>query len=47
MTGDAIRLTQAVPATEQLLALSGSLTSARQLIDTAGRLHASPRAAGI
>ena len=47
VTRDAIRFTQAVPATDLLIALSGSLTTARQLIDTAGTLHASLRAAGV
>lgn len=39
MTSDAIRFTQAVPATDLLMSLSGSVTSAGQLIDTAGTLH--------
>jgi hypothetical protein len=47
VTRDAIRFTQAVPATDLMMSLSGSVTNVRQLIDTAGTLHASLRAAGI
>jgi probable F420-dependent oxidoreductase len=47
VTSDAIRFTQAVPATDLLMSLSGSMTSAGQLIDTAGTLHAALRAAGV
>jgi probable F420-dependent oxidoreductase len=47
VTRDAIEFTRAAPVTELLMALSGSLTKARQLIDTADSLHTSLRAAGI
>ena len=47
VTRDAIRFTQAVPATDLLMSLSGALTDTGQLIDTAGTLHASLRAAGV
>jgi alkanesulfonate monooxygenase SsuD/methylene tetrahydromethanopterin reductase-like flavin-dependent oxidoreductase (luciferase family) len=47
VTSDAIRFTQAVPTTDLLMSLSGSLTSAGQLIDTADTLHAALRAAGV
>jgi probable F420-dependent oxidoreductase len=47
VTRDAVRFTQAVPVTELMMSLSGSLATVRQLIDTAGPLHASLRAAGI
>lgn len=44
---DAVQFTQAVPADEMVLSLPSSMTSARQLIDAAGTLHAALRAAGI
>lgn len=47
VTRDAIRFTQAVPVTDLAMSLSGSLTTRGQLIDTAGTLHASLRAAGL
>jgi probable F420-dependent oxidoreductase len=47
VTRDAIRFTRAVPVTDLAMSLSGSLTNAGQLIDTAGTLHASLRAAGL
>lgn len=47
VTRDAVRFTQAVPATDLLMSLSASVTSAAQLIETAGALHASLRAAGV
>lgn len=47
MARDAIRSTQAAPATDRLMSLSGSVTNVRQLIDPAGTLHAALRAAGI
>lgn len=47
VTRDAIRFTRAVPATDLAMSLSGSLTNAGQLIDIAGTLHASLRAAGL
>jgi len=46
VTSDAIRFTQAVPATDLFMSLSGSLTSG-QLTDTAGTLYAALRAAGV
>jgi hypothetical protein len=47
VTRDAIEFTRAAPVTELLMALSGSVTTARRLIDTADSLHASLRAAGV
>jgi hypothetical protein len=47
VTRDAIRFTQAVPATDLLMSLPGSVTNVRQRIDTAATLHAALRAAGI
>jgi probable F420-dependent oxidoreductase len=46
-TRDALRFTQALPVDELVISLSSSMTSARQLIDTADALLASLRAAGI
>jgi probable F420-dependent oxidoreductase len=47
VTRDAIEFTRAAPVTELFMALSHSLSTARQLIDTADSLHASLRAAGV
>lgn len=47
VTGDAIGFTQAVPATDLLISLSGALTSVAEVTDTAGQLHTALQAAGI
>jgi len=47
VTRDAREFTQAVPATDLLMSLSGTLGSAGELIDAAGTLHAALRSAGI
>lgn len=47
VTRDAREFAQAVPATDLLMSLSGTLGSAGELIDTAAALHAALRSAGI